>query len=313
MDTILVGISGCLLGELVRYDGAHKYHSYIERTLGQYFQFRSFCPEVAAGLGTPRPAVQLREIDQQIRVVGVKDRSLDVSEALSQVGGQQRDWVENLCGYILKKDSPSCGMERVKVYRNEIPVRNGVGIFAAYLRHNFPTLPLEEEGRLGDPGLRENFIQRVFVRYRWQQLCQTPLTAHGLMTFHSAHKLIAMSHEQNRARDLGRLIAEVRTDNIDSIAQQYIVDLMACLKIVATRGNHVNVLQHIQGYLKHKLDSDDKRELVETIETYRQGRVPLIVPLTLLKHHFRKQPDSFIEQSHYMNPHPAELSLLNEI
>lgn len=313
MDTILVGISGCLLGELVRYDGAHKYHSYIERTLGQYFQFRSFCPEVAAGLGTPRPAVQLREIDQQIRVVGVKDHSLDVSEALTQVGDQQRDWLNDLCGYILKKDSPSCGMERVKVYRNDIPARNGVGVFAAYLQHNFPTLPLEEEGRLGDPGLRENFIQRVFVRHRWQQLCQTPLTAHGLMTFHSAHKLIAMSHEQNRARDLGRLIADVRPDNIDRIARQYIVDLMACLKIVATRGNHVNVLQHIQGYLKHKLDSDDKQELVETIETYRQGRVPLIVPLTLLKHHFRKQPDAFIEQSHYMSPHPAELALLNEI
>ncbi len=313
MDTILVGISGCLLGELVRYDGAHKYHSYIERTLGQYFQFRSFCPEVAARLGTPRPAVQLREIDQQIRVVGVKDHSLDVSEALTQVGDQQRDWLNDLCGYILKKDSPSCGMERVKVYRNDIPARNGVGVFAAYLQHNFPTLPLEEEGRLGDPGLRENFIQRVFVRHRWQQLCQTPLTAHGLMTFHSSHKLIAMSHEQNRARDLGRLIADVRPDNIDRIARQYIVDLMACLKIVATRGNHVNVLQHIQGYLKHKLDSDDKQELVETIETYRQGRVPLIVPLTLLKHHFRKQPDAFIEQSHYMSPHPAELALLNEI
>lgn len=313
MDTILVGISGCLLGELVRYDGAHKYHSYIERTLGQYFQFRSFCPEVAAGLGTPRPAVQLREINQQIKVVGVKDHNLDVTEALTQVGDQQRDWLIDLCGYILKKDSPSCGMERVKVYRNDIPGRSGVGIFAAYLQQNFPTLPIEEEGRLGDPCLRENFIQRVFVRHRWQQLCQRPLTANALMTFHSAHKLIAMSHEQNRARDLGRLIAEVRLDNIENIAQQYIVDLMACLKIVATRGNHVNVLQHIQGYLKHKLDSDDKQELVETIETYRQGRVPLIVPLTLLKHHFRKQPDAFIEQSHYMNPHPAELSLLNEI
>ena len=313
MDTILVGISGCLLGELVRYDGAHKYHSYIERTLGQYFQFRSFCPEVAAGLGTPRPAVQLREINQQIKVVGVKDHNLDVTEALTQVGDQQRDWLNDLCGYILKKDSPSCGMERVKVYRNDIPGRSGVGVFAAYLQHNFPTLPIEEEGRLGDPCLRENFIQRVFVRHRWQQLCQHPLTANALMTFHSAHKLIAMSHEQNRARDLGRLIAEVRPDNIENIAQQYIVELMACLKIVATRGNHVNVLQHIQGYLKHKLDSDDKQELVETIETYRQGRVPLIVPLTLLKHHFRKQPDAFIEQSHYMNPHPAELSLLNEI
>lgn len=313
MDKILVGISSCLLGQEVRYDGAHKYHSYIERTLGQYFQFRPFCPEVEAGLGVPRPAVQLREISGHIRVVGVKDHTLDVTEALNDAARRQHDWPDALCGYILKKDSPSCGMERVKVYRNDIPARNGVGVFADYLMAHFPTLPVEEEGRLGDPGLRENFIQRVFIRHRWQQLCEQPLTAHRLMTFHSRHKLIAMSHDQNRARDLGRLLAGVTAENIDSVARQYIIDLMACLKIVATRGNHVNVLQHIQGYLKLKLDSDDKQELVETIESYRIGNVPLIVPLTLLKHHFRRQPDPFIDGSYYLSPHPAELSLLNDI
>ena len=304
MNPILVGISGCLLGQQVRYDGSHKYHSYIERTLGQYFEFRSFCPEVEAGLGIPRPAVQLRQIEQQIRVVGVKDHTLDVTDALS---------AEGLCGYILKKDSPSCGMERVKVYRHDVPARNGVGVFADYLQQHFPTLPIEEEGRLGDPALRENFIQRVFIRHRWQQLCRQGLTMHALMTFHSRHKLIAMSHDQNRAKALGRLIAEVQKDKLIAVAECYILELMACLKIVATRGNHVNVLQHIQGYLKTKLDSDDKQELVETIESYRVGNVPLIVPLTLLRHHFRKQPDAFIDDSYYMTPHPAELSLLNEI
>ena len=313
MNAIVVGISSCLLGHQVRYDGAHKYHSYIERTLGQYFQFRAFCPEVEAGLGIPRPAVQLREIEHSIRVVGVKDHALDVTEALAQVGDKQRDWLEGLCGYILKKDSPSCGMERVKIYKHDIPARNGVGVFAAYLQQHFPTLPIEEEGRLGDSVLRENFIQRVFVRHRWRQFCRQGLTVHGLMTLHSRHKLIAMSHEQNRAKALGRLIADARSDNLDQIAERYIAELMACLKIVATRGNHVNVLQHIQGYLKTKLDSDDKQELVETIDAYRLGNVPLIVPLTLLRHHFRKQPDAFIDDSYYMAPHPAELSLLNEI
>ncbi len=313
MDKISLGISSCLLGNQVRYDGAHQYNSYIERTLGQYFEFRAFCPEVEAGLGIPRPAVQLREIDDAIRVVGVKDHSLDVTEKLQQTSAGQGEWLGQLCGYILKKDSPSCGMERVKVYKNDIPARCGVGVFADYLQKQFPTLPIEEEGRLGDPNLRENFIQRVFVRHRWQQLGRQPLTANALMAFHSRHKLIAMSHEQNQARELGRIVAEVRLDNIDSVAQQYIVQLMACLKIVATRGNHVNVLQHIQGYLKRVLDSDDKKELVEIIESYRQGNVPLIVPLTLLRHHFRKQPDPFIDGSYYMTPHPAELSLLNEI
>ena len=313
MAMIPVGISSCLLGHQVRYDGAHKYHSYIERTLGQYFEFRAFCPEVEAGLGVPRPAVQLREMEHEIRVVGVKDHQLDVTEALMQVGDKQRDWLEGLCGYILKKDSPSCGMERVKIYKHEVPARNGVGVFAAFLQQHFPALPIEEEGRLGDPALRENFIHRVFVRHRWQQLCQQGITVHGLMRFHSRHKLIAMSHDQNRARELGRIVADARTDNLSNIAERYLVELMACLKIVATRGNHVNVLQHIQGYLKTKLDGDDKQELVETIEGYRLGNVPLIVPLTLLRHHFRKQPDAFIDESYYMIPHPAELSLLNEI
>ncbi len=313
MTTIPVGISSCLLGHQVRYDGAHKYHSYIERTLGQYFQFRAFCPEVEAGLGIPRPAVQLREIEHEIRVLGVKDRSLDVTEALMEVGNKQRAWLKGLCGYILKKDSPSCGMERVKIYQHDIPARTGTGVFAAFLQQQFPTLPIEEEGRLGDPALRENFIQRVFVRYRWQLLCRDGLTLHALMRFHSRHKLIAMSHDQNRAKVLGRLIADARADNLNDVAQHYLFELMACLKIVASRGNHVNVLQHIQGYLKAKLDGDDKQELSETIENYRLVNIPLIVPLTLLRHHFRRQPDAFIEDSHYMMPHPAELSLLNEI
>lgn len=314
MHKIPVGISACLLGHEVRYDGAHKYNSYIERTLGQYFEFRTFCPEVEAGLGIPRPCVQLREVSEGvIRCVGVKDHSLDVTERLQEASARQRDWLGGLCGYILKKDSPSCGMTRVKIYKNDIPARQGTGIFAAYLHDNFPNLPVEEEGRLGDPGLRENFIQRVFVMKRWQTLCEQGLSAHGLITFHSRHKLIAMSHDQNQARDLGRIVAGATDAEIGRIAQAYIAALMACLKIVATRGNHVNVLQHIQGYLKLKLDSNDKKELVETIENYRIGLLPLIVPLTLLRHHFRREPDSFIDNSYYMAPHPAELSLLNEI
>ncbi len=313
MEKPRIGISSCLLGYEVRYDGGHKRHSYIEQTLGQYFEFRPFCPEMECGMGAPRPTLQLRETEQGIRCVGVKDHSFDATERLQTVSSQQNAWLGDLCGYILKKDSPSCGMERVKVYRDEVPHKIGSGIFAGHLRQRYPLLPLEEEGRLGDPALRENFIQRVFVMQRWRRLCQQPLTANGLMVFHSQHKLIAMSHDQNQARELGRLVAEARADNIEVIAEQYIAGLMACLKVVATRGNQVNVLQHIQGYLKQTLDSDDKQELVESIENYRLGMLPLIVPLTLLRHHFRRQPDAFIDRSYYMLPHPAELGLLNLI
>ncbi|WP_347988851.1 DUF523 and DUF1722 domain-containing protein [Methylomonas sp. AM2-LC] len=313
MEKIQVGISSCLLGNLVRYDGAHKYNSYIEQTLGQYFEFRSFCPEVASGMTIPRPPIQLQQTAAGIRSIGVKDSNLDVTEKLEQISIQQHEWLKNLSAYILKKDSPSCGMERVKVYKNGIPARSGIGIFADYLQKAFPNLPIEEEGRLGDPVLRENFIQRVFVMWRWQQLCLQDLTTHELMIFHSRHKLIAMSHNQNIAKDLGRIIANIKPETLATDAQQYISTLMGCLKTVATRGNHVNVLQHIQGYLKTSLDKEDKRELSETIENYRKNEIPLIVPLTLLRHYFRKQPNDFIDASYYMLPHPGELSLLNEI
>lgn len=313
MEKPRIGISSCLLGFEVRYDGGHKRHSYIEQTLGQYFEFRAFCPEVEAGLGVPRPTLQLREMSTGIRCVGVKDHSFDATESLQGLAQANIEWLDGLCGYILKKDSPSCGMERVKIYRGEVPQKVGVGIFAEQLKQGWPLLPMEEEGRLGDPLLRENFICRVFVLYRWRQLLLSGLTVSGLMAFHSAHKLILMSHNQSRARELGRLVAETSTENLAINAGHYIASVMETLRQPASRGNHVNVLQHIQGYLKRGLDGDDKQELVETIESYRLGQVPLIVPITLLRHHFRRQPDPFIAQSHYLAPHPGELALLNEI
>lgn len=310
---IRVGVSSCLLGEEVRYDGGHKNNAYIRKTLGQYFEFVPFCPEVESGMGIPRPPVQLRYTENGIRCVGVKDPGFDATEQLNACAAKQNHWLQILSGYILKKDSPSCGMARVKIYNNAHVDRVGTGIFARYLLDHFPLLPVEEEGRLGDPRLRENFIQRVYVLQRWQQLCADLLTPHQLTVFHARHKLIAMSHDQNDARELGRLAASATQANMAQVSEHYALDLMACLKKTASRGNHVNVLQHIQGYLKTKLDADDKAELTETIERYRTDLLPLIVPITLLRHHFRKAPDPFIEQSFYMSPYPQELTVLNEI
>lgn len=310
---IPVGISSCLLGEAVRYDGGHKSNDYVRKTLGEYFQFVPFCPEVESGMGTPRPPIQLRHTGLGIRCVVVKDHTVDVTDSLTSCAAKQHDWLAGLCGYILKKDSPSCGMERVKIYRNDFAERNGTGLFAQHLKTHFPLLPMEEEGRLGDPRLRENFIQRVYVMYRWKQLNEASATPRALTEFHARHKLIAMSHYQNSARELGRLAASADKKNIHQILPVYGAQLMLCLKKTATPGNHVNVLQHIQGYLKKSLESDDKAELCETIERYRLGQLPLIVPITLLRHHFRRQPDPFIEQSYYMTPYPQELTVLNEI
>ena len=204
-------------------------------------------------------------------------------------------------------------MERVKVFTNDMPQRKGVGIFAEQTMKNLPYLPIEEEGRLGDPHLRENFIQRVYVLHRWRHLIHEGLSLHKLIQFHSRHKLITMSHNQQDYRSLGKLIASITKESLNELADQYLLELMNALKTIATRGNHVNVLQHIQGYLKRSLDADDKAELTDVIASYRLGELPLIVPITLLKHHFRKAPDEYISNSYYMNPHPKELKLLNQL
>ncbi|UZE95018.1 YbgA family protein [Alkalimarinus alittae] len=310
---IPIGISSCLLGEKVRYDGGHKNHSYISGTLSEYFEFKPFCPEMSIGMGVPRKPIRLVQVDQDIQCVGVTDDTINVTEQLTECADSQFDLQNALCGYIFKKDSPSCGMERVKVFTNGQPIRKGSGLFAKRTMENLPYLPIEEEGRLGDSRLRENFIQRVYVLHRWRQLLQDGLTLHKLIQFHSRHKLIIMSHHQQEYRDLGKLIATANKENLGQVADQYLLNLMTTLKTVATRKNHVNVLQHIQGYLKRTLDLDDKAELTEVIERYRLEELPLIVPITLLKHHFRKAPDEYINESYYMNPHPKELKLLNTL
>jgi uncharacterized protein YbgA (DUF1722 family)/uncharacterized protein YbbK (DUF523 family) len=311
MKKIPIGISGCLLGQNVRYDGGHQRDSYITGTLSEYFDFQTFCPEVEIGLGTPRPAIHLIKIDNAVRCVGIKDPEMDVTDRLRSHAENQKDLHADLCGYILKKGSPSCGMERVKVYVGSQAHKDGAGIYAQEMMRLNPLLPVEEEGRLGDAGLRENFIQRVYVLYRWKTMLAEGLTQNSLTKFHARHKLIIMSHEDYR--DLGQLLAGVTKANLAQVAEQYILQLMTALKKVASRKNHVNVLQHIQGYLKKDLSADDKAELCEIIEQYRNGYIPLIVPLTLLKHHFRKSPDPYIEESYYMSPYPQELQLINQL
>ncbi|MEW6983902.1 YbgA family protein [Colwelliaceae bacterium 6471] len=310
---IKIGISSCLLGEKVRFDGGHKKNSYINNVLAQYFDFTPFCPEMSIGLGVPRQTIRLVIRNDELRCIGNKDEDLDVTEKLYQSAEDQRHWHTDLSGYILKKDSPSCGMERVRVYKKDMPERNGSGLYAKRLMENFPHLPVEEEGRLGDAILRENFIQRVFIYYRWQQLMQSKPQWKNITEFHAQHKYIFMSHNQNKARALGKLLADNTKLNLSELCELYLTDMMTLLKIRATRKNHVNTLMHIQGYLKNYLSSSDKQELSDTMEQYRLGFLPLIVPITLLKHHFMHHPQQYILDSYYLQPHPSELMLLNSL
>lgn len=310
---IPVGISSCLLGEKVRFDGGHKRSAYINNKLVEYFHFHPFCPEMSIGLGVPRQAIRLVEKQGSIICIGRDTPELNVTEPLARLVDGQRAWLESLSGYILKKDSPSCGMERVKVYRNETAQRDGTGIFAKELMDRFPVLPVEEEGRLNDPVLRENFIRRVFVYHQWRTLTAEGLTWKSLIRFHSQLKYVLYSHSPDLARQLGRSLAQAGADNVAEYGETYIADVMSLMKNRASRKLHVNVLQHLQGYLKRSTSALDKRQMCETITQYRLGYIPLIVPLALLRYLFRCYPDSYLSDSLYLYPYPEDLDLLNHI
>lgn len=312
-EKIPVGVSSCLLGEKVRYDGGHKRNTYIINDLGDFFDYRPFCPEMAAGMGVPRQTIHLIETDEGVRCVNTDDESIDVTDKLLEVSQAQRAWQQSIYAYILKKDSPSCGMERVKVYKKGQPTRNGVGIYAQELLQAFPAMPIEEEGRLNDATLRENFINRVLIYYRWCQLQQNDFTLKKWTDFHAQHKWIFFSHNQVLARKLGRFLSEVTQATMPSAIEQYTLDMMDLLKLPATRRNHSNVLQHIQGFLKNQLSTNEKQELGTAIHDYREGLLPLIVPVSLLRHHFLNHPNEYMTNSFYLNPHPKSLKLLNHI
>jgi uncharacterized protein YbgA (DUF1722 family)/uncharacterized protein YbbK (DUF523 family) len=310
---IKIGVSSCLLGENVRFDAGHKKNAFITGMLNDYFKFVPFCPEMHIGLGVPRETIRLSLVDDEVRCIGTKSSTLDVTDKLTIAAEEQSHWHQELSGYILKKDSPSCGMERVKVYRKNAADRIGVGIYAKKLMENFPHLPVEEEGRLLDAKLRENFIQRVYIYVRWQQMVNQKFALKDIQKFHAQHKYILMSHDQKQAKELGSLLAQNPNLPVSQLSEIYLEKMMATLKKIATRENHMNTLQHIQGYLKKDIDTDDKAELVATFTDYKNGLLPLIVPITLLRHHFRKHPNEYITQSYYMSPYPGELMLLNHI
>jgi uncharacterized protein YbgA (DUF1722 family)/uncharacterized protein YbbK (DUF523 family) len=311
---IRVGISSCLLGEEVRFDGGHKRDAYILGTLGRFFELVPVCPEVGIGLGTPRQPIRLMGDPAAPRAVGSRDPSLDVTDRLIAYGQRKARELHDLSGYILKSRSPSCGMERVKVYAaSGQPGRPGSGLYARALMEALPLLPVEEEGRLGDPVLRENFVERVFAYRRWQDLEALGVTRARLVAFHTVHKLTLMAHGEERYRALGRLVGEPGRRSVQALADEYIEGFMAALKYRATRRRHSNVLMHLMGYLKRHLDSGDKAELLEVIDAYRRGLLPLVVPVTLLKHHFRRHPDPYVDKQVYLSPHPDELMLRNAL
>ena len=312
---IRIGISSCLLGSRVRFNGQHKKDSYVVDVLDKCFKWITVCPEVEIGMGIPREPVRLVGELENPEMIGVKSET-SWTKTMRLYSHQKANQLKqmNLNGYILKSKSPSCGMERVKVYQsNGIPISKGIGLFANALMQNMPNLPIEEEGRLSDPGLRENFIVRVFCHHRWSVLKERPFKLKHLVQFHSQHKFLLMAHNETKTRQLGRLVANAHNLSSDDVSQSYENLFFSALKRKASRKRHTNVLQHIAGYFKKTLDSADRKELELTIDDYRNGLLPLVVPITLIRHHLHRVGQSYIADQFYLSPHPKELMLLNHV
>ncbi|SES75688.1 2-thiouracil desulfurase family protein [Pseudomonas graminis] len=310
-----LGVSACLMGVEVRFNGGHKESHLLTRALTEYFDFVPACPEVAIGMGIPREAIRLVGDPDHPQAVGSVHHAMNVTEQLADYGEHMATEMSDICGYIFMQKSPSCGLERVKVYRdNGVPFETGGrGIYAQAFCARHPDLPVEEDGRLNDPVLRENFITRVFAYAAWQTLLKSGITRRALTEFHARYKYQLMANDPVQYKTLGNLLGTMGRNDPAEIAPRYFSQLMSALKKPATRRTHTNVLQHLCGYLRQTLTASDKKEIQGVINQYHQGIVPLVVPLTLLKHHFRRHPDPYIALQVYLQPHPENLSLRNAI
>ncbi|MCW9046520.1 MAG: DUF523 and DUF1722 domain-containing protein [Gammaproteobacteria bacterium] len=307
----LLGVSACLLGKEVRFDGGHKKNSFILSSLSSYINFESVCPEMEAGFGMPRPAMQLRQRGEEVRLVFSKNPENDVTDQLINYSSSKVNKLEHLDGFIFKKDSPSCGAFRVPLVIHEEGFKNrqGVGLFAKTFIDQYPLIPVEDEGRLNDAAICENFFERVYAYRRWKKISNANENVKGLIDFHARHKLMLMARGSHFYQELGRLVAGTTTKDLFQKREKYILRFMQIMKITTHRGRQVNVLQHIMGYLKQAISSEDKQELLSVFEAYRQRQLPLITPVTLLRHHLRVHPQNYISEQHYLEPFPEQLAL----
>ncbi len=319
---IKIGVSSCLLGNQVRFDGGHKRNDFLVETFGQFVEWVPVCPEIEIGLGVPRRTLRLIRSNGETRLAdnpskrAEDNEPVDHTSAMRSYAGARAKALadQKLCGYVLKKDSPSCGMERVRVYGpGAMPSRDGRGLFADALISEYPNLPVEEEGRLADPRLRENFVERVFAYRDLRTFFDSPWKSGGLVAFHTARKLQLMAHSRVRYERLGQMVANAKQIPRKLLRGNYENEFMAALRELATRARHKNVLDHIAGHLRHHLEDESRQELQTLIADYRNGLVPLIVPITLIRHHVRRCDVSYLSGQSYLEPHPKELMLRNHV
>ena len=310
-NVIKVGISSCVLGENVRFDSGHKISKFVTKELAPFFEFVPVCPEVGMGMPVPRPTIRLISDQERIALVETKDASIDHTDKMMDYSKSKVAELSSteLCGYIVCAKSPTCGMERVKVYKKGGAENIGVGLYTQELMKQMPWLPVEEDGRLNDPVLKENFITRIYTLRDFYDSMDGEPTAGKIVAFHSRYKLTLMAHHPQSYKELGRLVATIKEYDIDTFYQKYRVGLMNAVSHRASRKNNTNVLMHLQGYFKRDLAKEQKAELSGVIEEYRQGTLPLLAPLTLIKHYLAAYPDAYLSEQKFLQPHPQEMRL----
>ncbi len=310
-----VGISSCLLGNAVRYDGGHKLDRFLRDTLGRHVQFVPVCPEVECGMPVPREAMRLVGDIEAPRLMTIRS-GVDMTERMRAWAEHKIVWLaeQNLCGFIFKSKSPSSGMQGVKVYSEPGMSRHkGVGLFARMFMERFPLLPVEDDDRLHDPELRENFIERIFVMRRWREAAaRTPATA-SLIAFHARHKYLILAHSLKHCQSMGKLTAKAAEMDRGALFNEYATLLMDALRIRATKAKHFNVLEKSMGHFKKLISAWEKQELLDVFRRYKDGQIPLIVPISLLNHYLRKYDEPYLKEQYYFHPHPLELKLRNHV
>ncbi|GAK86289.1 hypothetical protein YbgA [Vibrio ponticus] len=309
--SIKVGISACVLGEKVRFDAGHKLSRFVTKELANVFEFVSVCPEVESGMPVPRPTIRLMTNEERITLVETKDATKDHTQSMLDFSAKRVDQLskQELCGYIVCAKSPTCGMERVKVYGKNNADKVGIGLYTKELMERMPWLPVEEDGRLNDPVLKENFVTRVYCLKDFYDSMGGEPTAGKIVAFHSRYKLTLMAHHPQSYKSLGKLVADVANYDLEEFYQLYRTGLMQAMANRASRKNNTNVLMHIQGYFKRDLNANEKAELCQVIDDYRQGLLPLLAPMTLLKHHMQRTPNEYLQNQAFLNPYPEELRL----
>lgn len=310
-SSIKVGISSCVLGQRVRFDSGHKISNFVTKELDGYFNFVPVCPEVGVGMSVPRPTIRLVSNEERIALVETKNPDNDHTDNMLTYSKNKVSELEEeqLCGYIVCAKSPTCGMERVKVYSKNNAAKEGIGLYTRTLMEKMPWLPVEEDGRLNDPVLKENFITRVYCLNDFYESMDGEPTRGKIIDFHSRYKLTLMAHHPESYRSLGRLVADVANYEIEDFYNEYRLGLMKALQNRASRKNNTNVLMHLQGYFKRSLNSDEKAELATVISDYRTGLLPLLAPLTLIKHYLNAYPDAYLQKQKYLEPYPQEMRL----